>query len=187
MMKPFKQNGFENFDYLLQILNTIDQSTANYGKTQHTRLIAELLLFELKKKRKSNKANYFGGSGGEPRLPVYLFMKGPDQLQPLLNESFFENLKGGKNGKSSKFKSPGTKRRKSRSPSDIRRKSKNKKKKKKKNKNQIEDSFSSQNSSQNSSMSSMNSSSSSSASSSGSARKMQQRSQRSPMFQLSKP
>ena len=30
-------------------------------------------------------------------------MKGPDQLQPLLNESFFENLKGGKNGKFSTF------------------------------------------------------------------------------------
>ena len=180
ILKPFKHNGFENYEYLFQILQHIDQSNANYGKTKDSRLVAELLIFELKKRKQSSKPNYF--AGGEPRLPNYLFIRGQTHLEPILDDSFFENMKVGKNpkSKSGKFKSPGTKRRKSRSPSDIKRKKNKKEKKKSKNTSRIDDeSFSSQSTSLSSSMDS------SSSSSNYSAQKMQK--QRSPMFQLNQP
>lgn len=165
IIKSFRQNGMENFENLLKLLHVIDQSNAIYGKTMHSRIVAELLIFELEKRHKPNKVNFFGS--GDPRLPAQLYMQGPHKLEPILGKSFFENLKGGKS-KSSKVKSPGTKRRKSHSPTSAVRKRKQKTGKTKSS-SRSNSSFGSQ-----SNLNSSNSSSNSAA-------------VRSPLFQLEKP
>ena len=166
IIKSFRQNGMENFENLLKLLSVIDQSNAIYGKSMHSRIVAELLSFELEKRHKPNKANFFGS--GEPRLPAQLYMQVSQKLEPILDKSFFESLKGGKI-KSSKVKSPGTKRRKSRSPTSAVRKRKQKAGKIKSSSHN-NDSFGSQSNYLNSHDSSSNSAAA-----------------RSPLFQLEKP